>query len=379
MRHVRDGSLRRLLDEPVGVSDAETRHLRGCARCRRRSAAAAADAALAGSVLAPERRLGTVAAQLAVPADIDESWSRLATRMRTEVAPRRAVPRRAPRRWRLAGSTLGGGTALAGAGVVLAGVAAAASLSTTVFAPTAVAPLPVTLGDMQPLAELLDVNAGSDLHQLRTASGSQDLAFGTLDWTSSGTPHEVDSVAAAAAASGLDVPLPATVPSGVGSLRAILVLPRVTATVLFDSRAGSLAGSTLQATVGPAVVVSYGGSAGAASPTTLAVLTAAQPLATSSGASTTQLEDFLLAQPGVPAELATQLRLLGDLQSTLPVPALPGLVTESTTVGAARAVAMRDPSNAVSGVIWQDGSRTVHAVAGLLDEQDVLGVAGGLG
>jgi hypothetical protein len=417
--HVRDGSLRRLLDERVAVSDAEARHLDGCARCRRRGEAIAADAAYAASMLDTGSQVPADEAQPAGQVATDEALRQVAARLATQTdrgggqrqrrVPQWIAARPAPRRWRLAGTTLSGAT-LAGAGVVLAGVAAAASLSTTVFAPTAVAPVPVSTSDLQPITALLDAGRLPDLRDVHQGSGSKALAFGTVDWTSNGSAQQVGSVAAAEAATGLHTVLPAELPNGVGAPSELLVVPAVSATVHFDARAGSLAGSTLQATVGPAVLVNYGGTIssgseaggagtgqssatsatsgssgaasqalGAGSPTTLAVIIAAQPVATSSGASTSQLESFLLSQPGVPPDLAAQLRLLGDLAHTLPVPALPGIDTERTTVLGSPAVAMHDASNAVSGVIWQDRDGTLHAVAGLLDEQDVLGVASQVG
>jgi hypothetical protein len=399
--------LRRLLDEPVAVSDAEARHLDGCSRCRRRAEVVAADADYAVSLLGTGSGAPTGAVLSPGDAATDQAWARIVSQLgtgpgragageRDRQARRRtaapwAVPswsvtphaprwigaRAAPRRWRLAGTTLGSGATIAGAGVVLAGVAAAASLSTTVFAPTSVAPVAISTSDLQPLSTLLDAGRLPDLQDVRQGSGTKTLTFGTLDWTSSGAAQQVSSLAAAEAATGLNVVLPTTLPNGVGSPSGLLAVPAVTATIQFDSRAGSLAGSTLRATVGPVVLASYGGRTGSA--TTLAVITAAQPVATSNGASTGQLENFLLSQPGVPPDLAAQIRLLGDLDHTLPVPAMPGLDTERTTVGASPALAIHDPSNAVSGVIWQDRDGTVHAVAGLLDEEDVLGVAGQIG
>ncbi len=38
MRHVTDGTLRRLTDEPLAVADREARHMSNCARCRARGA-----------------------------------------------------------------------------------------------------------------------------------------------------------------------------------------------------------------------------------------------------------------------------------------------------------------------------------------------------
>src|SRR5438270_14002590 len=44
MRHLNDGTLRRILDEPLIVTDGQRAHLRSCERCTRRSEEIAADA-----------------------------------------------------------------------------------------------------------------------------------------------------------------------------------------------------------------------------------------------------------------------------------------------------------------------------------------------
>jgi len=53
MRHPTEGTLRRLVDEPAGVADADRSHVAGCPRCRAALAAAGEDA---GPVLAEGRR-----------------------------------------------------------------------------------------------------------------------------------------------------------------------------------------------------------------------------------------------------------------------------------------------------------------------------------
>ena len=52
MRHPTDGMLRRLLDEPAGVADADREHVAGCPQCLAGLAAAREDAALVGAALA---------------------------------------------------------------------------------------------------------------------------------------------------------------------------------------------------------------------------------------------------------------------------------------------------------------------------------------
>ena len=52
MRHVSDGVLRRLQEEPDAVPDAARHHLAACGRCRAGSGGVAEDAALASRLLA---------------------------------------------------------------------------------------------------------------------------------------------------------------------------------------------------------------------------------------------------------------------------------------------------------------------------------------
>ncbi len=58
MRHPTDGTLRRLLDEPAGVADADREHVAGCPVCLSGLAAAREDAAAAGAALDVELAVG---------------------------------------------------------------------------------------------------------------------------------------------------------------------------------------------------------------------------------------------------------------------------------------------------------------------------------
>ena len=56
MRHPTDGTLRRLVDEPAGVADADREHVAGCPVCLSGLAAAQEDAAVAGARAGRRRR-----------------------------------------------------------------------------------------------------------------------------------------------------------------------------------------------------------------------------------------------------------------------------------------------------------------------------------
>ena len=366
MPHVADGTLRRITDEPLAVADRDVRHMASCARCRARSDEISNNAAFA------ERTLSSGASF----SDPDLAWARHQGRLGKAGDGRSAVHGRRPRYWRLMGTSAGTGVGLAAAGAVLAGVAAAATLTTTVFAPTKVAPLSVSNADMRAVAGLLGLQSPTELLGFSRPSGSETLPFGTLHWTSTGKGHRVASLASAEASTGLSVALPSTLPNGIGSPNGYFVIPKMTATVLLGPSAGpALSGSSLVATLGPGIGVTYAGVGGIARLYPLGILTVARPLATSSRATTSELEKFLLSQPEIPPDLAQELQLLGNLKTTLPVPTPEGASSTSIEVSGFPAVLLSDKQNDASAAIWEGAGGEVHIVAGLLDKQDLHSVA----
>ncbi|MGH2916054.1 MAG: hypothetical protein ACRDMX_13800 [Solirubrobacteraceae bacterium] len=367
MRHAADGVLRRLDDEPLAVPDKVTAHVASCERCRARRALIAADAAGASRLLSGPR-----------PApDPDLVWTRLQAELHRGPQGRTRQPlRRATgfgRGPRLPQLSLRAGLAAGAVGVVVAGTAAAATL-TTIFAPTHVAPVSLNRGELQAIATLSGLGDDHAFGTFSTPSGSTTLPFGTLSWSSSGTAHVVASLAAASADAGFTAALPARLPAGVGAVRRIGVQPRVSAAVSFGSRAAGLAGSSVAIDAGPAVLVEYGGTNSTELPA-LGVVTMRRPTASSSGATLSQIEAFLLAEPGIPPQLAEEVRLLGNLGTTLPVPVPPGASARSVQINGRPGVLLADATKVAAAVIWENGGGMLHVVAGLLDPQDVLNVA----
>jgi hypothetical protein len=371
MRHVPSPVLRRLADEPMAVPDRDRRHLAGCDRCQAESSGVAADAAVASRLLAAPP-------DLAGAADVDLEWIMLQERLRQPGAPARPVARvhrRMPRR--LVKVSLGTGTAVA-AGVVALGVGAAAALN-SIYTPTHVAPVTVSPADLAAVENIAGLS-GAQLSGNLPPSGSRQLAFGELSWTSAGRPQQVSSIARASALTHLAFSAPATLPAGVGPASSIEIAPQVTATVRFNASAGAaIGGSTLQVTAGPAIVVQYGSRTGQDGLTTLAVGVMARPVASSTGATASQLEAFLLSRPGLPRGLVQELRILGHPGTTLPVPVPPGMSAQQLKIGGAPAVLLTAGSGVASGVIWESRDGVVHGVGGLLDSGDVLGVARQIG
>jgi hypothetical protein len=361
MPHVPSPVLRRLADEPLAVPDRDRRHLAGCDRCRARSAEIAEDAALAARVLgAPVQET-----------DIDLEWILLQDRLEAP-RPARGPAVRMPRR--LVNVSAGAGTAAA-VGLLALGAAAAAAL-TTVYAPTHVAPVSVSSSDLRAVESMTHIGT-AQLSGGLPPSGSRQLPFGDLSWSTAGRPQQVSSIARASALTGLAFTAPARLPAGVAAPPdSIMIQPQVTVTMTFNQSAGpGVGGSTLQITLGPAVAVQYGGALGGNRLTTLAVAAARRPVATSTGASAGQLETFLLSRSGLPASLAQEIRLLGNPTAVLPVPVPPGMWVLRTRIGGATAVVVTASTAFASGVIWESSDGVVHAVGGLLDREDILGVA----
>jgi hypothetical protein len=362
--------LRRLDDEPLAVPDRVSEHVAACAACSGRRARISEDAARAARLV--------YVPQL-VP-DSDLAWARFQRELRQardRPANRRARTRVRRRPAWLPSVSLRSGLAIGAVGVVVAGTAAAATL-TTIFAPTHVAAVPVSRGDLRAITGLMGLGDGHALGGFAGPSGSTTVTYGTIRWSSAGRARPVSSRAEASAAAGFPVPLPAHLPTGVGPIQQFIVQPRVRATATFSSAAGSLAGSSVTLSAGPAVLAAYGGTSGNDVPT-LAVATMPRPTATSTGASLGQVEAFLLSQPGIPPQLAEEIRLLGDLRTTLPVPVPAGASVRSVQIGGWPGVMLADSSNVAAGIVWEDGRGMLHAVAGLLDSQDVLNVARQLG
>jgi len=367
MHHVPSPVLRRLEDEPLAVPDLARRHLDDCCRCQAESTEIAADAALAARVLASPPEIG----------DVDLEWIMLQDRLsRPDAARRPAASRSARMPWRLVNVSLGAGTAVV-AGVLTVGAAAAAVL-TTVYAPTQVAPVRVSANDLRAIENIAGIGR---LPGNLQPSGTMRLSFGELSWSTAGRPEQVSSLASAGSMTHLAFPTPAALPSGVGAISSVEVQPRVTATVRFSQDAGSaVAGSTLTITAGPAIAVQYNSSSGRnTNLITLAIVAARRPVASSTGATASQLETFLLSRPGLPADLVQEIRLLGNPASVLPVPVPSGLWELKEHIGGAPAVLVTDPNGFASGMIWETRDGIVHAVGGLLDKEDVFSVARQIG
>uniref|UniRef100_UPI0013E91478 hypothetical protein n=1 Tax=Cellulomonas endophytica TaxID=2494735 RepID=UPI0013E91478 len=215
-------------------------------------------------------------------------------------------------------------------------------------------------------------------------------ALGTVEVLQEPQVREVADAAAAEAETGLTVPTLAALPGGIADGPTYQVGDEVTAVLTFSAErvaeavaAGAdlptppagLDGSQFRITAGPGVAAVWADGRGVPS---LVVGRAGAPTVDSSGVPFATARDYVLSLPGLPEDLATQLRAFSADGSTLPLPVPAGSVdTDTTEVDGAPATVFTTRDGLMAGVVWvEDG--TLTAVAGTLSDDEVLDVARGL-
>lgn len=399
--HPSEGKLRRIVDEPLLVADRVKVHVRSCRRCSARLRSFSAE-------VTEVRRL--LPANPAVAVDVKASLARVQRRLSTaKPSPRRSIGERLPQRLTHPGRAGGIVAAIAVLGITTGTVTAVAGVQwTQIFAPTKVAPLAVTRSELLALPHL------SEFGRL---AGVEDLKL---------LPEP--SLAAAESAAGVTLTMPSKLPSGVTGTPEYLEVPRYSSTFTFSAaraEAAALAagvalpplpagfdGAQLRESVGPGIVVVYGigeqslplsisdllgghhashrdcssGSA-CASPSprsisdaklpTLALLAVRAPVLESTGVSVSQLENYLLSLPFLPASLVTAIHQLGNPIDTLPIPILTNLgQSQPAKVHGQKAVLFAAGSPLVAAVVWEQ-TGVVRAIGGLVDSGTVLSLARG--
>jgi|UPI00047A7EFF hypothetical protein len=365
MRHPSEGVLRRLVDEPAGVTDADRSHVASCPTCLAELDAVRSQAQLVGAALAPS----------ASAMDPDAAWARLtataATASATRAAAARQLPARSGRgRWRTAVrrpavAVLSTVVVLAGAGV------AAANDWLPIFQTERVAPLEVSSTELVKVPDL--------------------SAYGDVVFTHPPQTKQVSDAGAAAGYTGLAVPEVSDLPQGVTGDPTYQVADQVEATFTFSAAKAAQAaaaagealpppppgldGSRLRVQAGPALAAVWSQPTGVP---TLVVARAVAPTVDSSGVPFETVRDYLLSLPGLPDDLAAQLRDLSADGGTLPLPVPAEMVTSSTAdVGGAQATVLTSRNGLFAGVVWvRDGVMT--GVAGSLSADELLTVARGL-
>ncbi len=368
--HPSDGTLRRSLDEPVAVDATSRAHLATCARCAARVQGMSADAAAVQAML--------VSPDPAV--DVAMSRARLAG-SEAETVGTTASQRPARRIWpstTRAGRVMAGVAVAAAASVVLVATGTAQDFL-SIFQPSQVAAVPVTAADVRSLAGLASYGS---------VTGGSTINF----------QPEPDAAAAAAAA-GLGIPVVAALPARTPAAPTYAIVSGGMVTFRFDAtlaraaaaRAGGqlpampagLDGSTLSVSIQPALVVSYGvdpatllqGVGSVPSGPAFILVATRTPTVTSTGVTARQLEDYLLSVPGIPAEVASEIRAVGNPAVTIPVPIPIDLASgSSVSINGARGLLIGDSTGLGSAVVWQHNG-VVDAIAGTLTAGEVVAVA----
>jgi hypothetical protein len=357
MRHPSEGVLRRLVDEPAGVTDADRAHVAGCPECRRALETARAEAQLVGSALAPS---GTATV------DTDAAWARLAA---TAAAPAPAARPAAAARGRWWTTVRRPAVAVVGAAVLISGAGVAAANDwLPIFSTERVDPVEITTTDLVQVPDL--------------------SAYGDLQITQEPDPEQVADAAAARERTGLAVPEVAELPDGVTGDPAYQAAGVVSATFTFSADKAAQAaaaegevlppppagidGSQLRLQAGPGVAAVWSQPTGVP---TLVVARVGAPTVESSGVPFETVRDHLLSLPGLPDGLADQLRDLSEDGATLPLPVPAELVSSSTAdVGGSEATVLTARNGLFAGVVWvEDGVMT--GVAGSLSADELLSVA----
>jgi hypothetical protein len=358
MRHPTEGVLRRLLDEPAGVSDADRRHVAECPVCLGELAAVRADAELIGAALRADT----------ADVDVSAAWRRLSAAQPSREPV--AIPARTRRRgeWlrRPAVAALGAALVVTGAGV------AAANDWLPIFATEEIEPIAISSD--------LDLSAVPDLTD-----------YGTLELSGADEPAPVADEAAAEQLTGLDAPEVAALPAGVSGEPQYRAIGEVAATFTFSAERAAQAaaatgedlppvppgldGAQVRMTAGPGLAAVWAGDSGVPA---LVVARAVAPAAFAQGTDFEELRDYLLSLPGLPEEVAAQLRSFSPDASTLPLPVPADYATSSPVeVNGEEATLLTSRDGFLSGVVWvQDG--VVTAVAGSLSGSEVVSIASSL-
>jgi hypothetical protein len=393
MTHLSPELLRRHLDEPAALLSQDKEHVLACATCRRLYDEIGENAAFAEAAL----KLAPVTLDL-------EAASRTIAR-RSQAARGTAGSRTV---W-----VRGGWFAsVAAAAVVAIGLSFAPVRSTAanflaIFEPHSFVPIGVTRSDLASLRGLPDLGA-----------------FGTTHEASrQGQPAIFPDARSAGRFINGTIMEPRYLPSQMGSGLMVHVMPARSVAFTFDeakARASAAAhhavlppmparldGSTLYATIGPVALSLYGmpgpaqtparqfggvrhvalhgpftrsasGAQGGVSLNMLAVVQAPAPRIYSTGASVSEILGYLMAQPGMPASLAAQIRTIGDPTTTLPIPiVVDKSVAQRVWVQGTEGLAIGDETGVGSVVIWQRGGM-VYGVMGPYSESQTMAVANSL-
>jgi hypothetical protein len=354
-----------MVDDP-DVARGDTAHLESCSECRARFKVVSDDAESIASLLAVPVARVDVARAFHHVMNAPAAKPRLGFRLPVARPGSRPV-------------VLAFAAAIAAVGLLAGVIARDASLN---YTPNSVTAVPVTVADLQSLSQLAD--------------------YGTVTWTRQPALQIVTSASeAAAVAGGLQPPTVSNLPKGVSTNITYAAMPQAVAVFTFsaDKAAAEAAkhgknlpplpkgmdGAQLTVTVGPAVGEIFGNLNQTPGSDTsqvnlpqLVVGASSAPTATSTQVTVKQMEDTLLAQPGISAELKAAIRAIGNPSTTLPIPVpVQYASSRDVTIQGVGGVALGDNTGVGSAVIWVKKG-VVYAVAGSIKQSDAINIANNL-
>lgn len=361
MKHLDSGELRRMLDEPQAFSDEARLHAQSCADCRARAAAASGDASYAADVLGG-----------AIAADPDAAYAALAERF----------ARRTDRsRW-YASLSAGALAACFAAALLLTPLGGYARSFLTIFEPQRFEPIHVSRADLQNLRLLPQAN---DVGVQRVERKPERTKYASID-----TALEHVSFHALK---------PTVLPQNFGNVHSFSVMSPGEMTFTFSAAKAraferrshkevpampaGLDGTTVRLQTGQVFNAHYEATSKSKPKSRsdgkfFELVEAPAPHVTSTGASLDTLERYLLSMPNVSPNLAAQIRALGDIQNTVPVPVIIDKQTaRPVQVNGTSGLAIGDNTGLGAGVMWQKNG-TIYVVAGPLSMDEVMAVANGL-
>jgi hypothetical protein len=377
--HLASAVLRRYVDEPDALLSFEKEHLLQCPGCRSRLELYRERAAHAAGLLQSSGEIDVQAAHRVVIA-------RAHTRGASE--PGRTPPQ--------ASARVGTPRLLQWGGAVAAGLLLFVAIGYTpvrgyaesflaIFEPNQFQAIAVSANDLTKIRALPELTAFGTMHQFPAKLTYTAFADG----------------AGAARFARQPILHPGFLPPGVPTTPHYRVSGKQTVSFTFNAAKARVTaakkgasppkmppeidGSTLSATFGPVIVEMYGtlpqparhkdAVAGRLPNNILVITQGPAPHIYSSRATVTQIESYLLAQPGLPPGLVAQIHAIGDPATTLPVPVrIDKQTSQSVTVNGAPGLLIGDNTGVGSGVIWQQGG-TIHCVAGPYTASQILQVA----
>jgi hypothetical protein len=360
VKHLDSGELRRMMDEPDAFGDDARTHASTCAECAARADGVRADAQHAAGVLAGEPTV-----------DASRAYAAIRERVATPSVGARWYPL-------LTGAAL---AAVFVAALLLTPLGTYARSFLTIFQPQQFEPIRVSRADLQ---------------NLRLLPQANDVGVQRVVLKPKRSPYA--SIASAQQHASFTLLKPSVLPHGFGTVHSFFVSSPGEMTFTFSAAKArafekrshkalppmpaGLDGTTVRLQTGQIFHGHYEATppAGkrAARTASFELVEMRAPRVTSTGVSLNTLERYLLSMPNVSPDLASQIRALGDVESTLPVPVMIDKQTaRSVSVHGSGGLAIGDNTGLGAGVVWQKNG-IIYVVAGPLSMDEVTSIADGL-